>query len=393
MTKMNSLVTALLPSLSKSLSETFNIFRVMHHGTHEKQLSNVFAWLLAADETHGLGNRVQTAFVNRVNERVHSRKQLPTAGYRVVQEVDTRTGEDGDPNESIDIADIVLWRDDAALVIENYGTSDGHGHSYQQYLAHGSASGRKAVVVLLCHRHEAHMQKDGWESATVVTYAEVLSDLKAEVDSDSKWSREHPEQMFFINQMYQHFVKGPEAVNLTDQMSFIKAMCETGESARYSYRPHDRAAQEFADLVAEHARKQFEDSRATLARAKAQLRSFARSVLVDQVNAAVDSGRIETVVTRYVGKWEWRAKFERADSQPSIFLEFGPTAVVDISRATQTIDNPDYSQLFVAIYDPANSTMSKVAYTGVSISDMIAGLDRDDLRLRDAVLSILRSDS
>ena len=64
---MNDFVTALLPSLSKSLSATFNIFRVMHHGTHEKQLSNVFAWLLAADETHGLGDKVQTAFVERVN--------------------------------------------------------------------------------------------------------------------------------------------------------------------------------------------------------------------------------------------------------------------------------------------------------------------------------------
>src|SRR5699024_1590066 len=132
---------------------------------------------------------------------------------------------------------------------------------------------------------EAHLQKDGWEQATVVTYSEVLSDLKADVDGDPAWRREHPEQMFFINQMYQHFVKGPEAVNVPDQASFIKTMCETGESARYSYRRHDRAVQEFADLVAEHARKQFEDSRAALARVKERLRSFSRSVLVDQVNA------------------------------------------------------------------------------------------------------------
>src|SRR5699024_9161430 len=101
--------------------------------------------------------------------------------------------------------------------------------------------------------------------ATVVTYSEVLSDLKADVDSDKVWRREHPEQLFFMNQMYQHFVKGPEAVNVLDQVSFIKSMCETGESARYGYRPRDRATQEFADL---DARKQFEESRLTLAKVK-----------------------------------------------------------------------------------------------------------------------------
>ena len=390
---MNDFVTALLPSLSKSLSATFNIFRVMHHGTHEKQLSNVFAWLLAADETHGLGDKVQTAFVERVNERAHSSEQLPTAGYRVVQEVDTRTGEDGDPNDSIDIADIVLWRDDAALVIENYGTSDGHGHSYQQYLAHGSAGGRSAVVVLLCHRHEAHLQKGGWEQASVVTYAEVLSDLKAGVDSDSKWRREHPEQMFFINQMYQHFVKGPETVNVTDQVSFIKAMCETGESARYGYRPRDRATQEFAELVAEHARKQFEDSRATLARVKERLRSYSRSVLVDQVNAALESGLVEKVVTRFVGQWEWCVELQRTDSEPTVFLEFGPTAVVENKRADEAIDEPDYSQVFVTLHNPETGGISKIAHTDVTLAEVIAGLDQDDLRLRDAVLTIARRNS
>src|SRR5699024_10463792 len=174
-------------------------------------------------------------------------------------------------------------------------------------------------------------------------YPEVLSYLKAEVDNDSAWRREHPEQLFFVNQVYQQFVKGPEAVNVTDQVSFIKAMCETGESARYGYRPHDRTTQEFADLVAAHARKQFDDSRLTLIKVKDRLRSFVRSVLVEQVNDAIESGRVEKVSTRYVGKWEWRVKLERADSQPSIFLEFGPTAVVENARAEEAIDEPDYS--------------------------------------------------
>src|SRR5699024_4619016 len=356
----------------------------------EKQLSNIFAWLLAADGTHGLGDRFQQAFVRKVNERVQNNGQLPPAGYRVVQEVDTRTGDDIDANAGMDIADIVLWRNDAAIVIENYGTSDGHGHSFQRYLAHGSARGRTAVVVLLCHRHEAHLQSDGWERATVVTYSEVLSDLKAEVDSDKVWRREHPEQLFFMNQMYQHFVKGPEAVNVLDQVSFIKSMCETGESARYGYRPRDRATQEFADLVAEHARKQFEESRLTLAKVKDRLRSFARSVLVEQVNAVIKSGRIDKVVTRFVGQWEWSVELQRADSRPTIFLEFGPTAVAENARAEESIDDPDYSQVFVTLRNPEDDGIARIAHTGVRLAEVIAGLARDDDRLRDAVLSIDR---
>src|SRR5699024_12234484 len=70
-TDMGSFVVALLPSLSESLAGTFNIFQVMHHGTHEKQLSNIFAWLLTADGTHGLGEKFQQAFVRRVNQRVN----------------------------------------------------------------------------------------------------------------------------------------------------------------------------------------------------------------------------------------------------------------------------------------------------------------------------------
>lgn len=39
---MTDLVTALLPVLHRSLDARFNVFDVMHHGTHEKQISNVF---------------------------------------------------------------------------------------------------------------------------------------------------------------------------------------------------------------------------------------------------------------------------------------------------------------------------------------------------------------
>ncbi len=61
---MRDVVTALLPALSRSLAEEFNVFRVMHHGTHEKQLSNVFAWLLAAESTRHLGDAFQQTHVS-----------------------------------------------------------------------------------------------------------------------------------------------------------------------------------------------------------------------------------------------------------------------------------------------------------------------------------------
>src|SRR5699024_2311345 len=73
-------------------------------GTHEKQLSNVFAWLLTADATHELGDAVQRAFLSRVNAGLPVDAHLPPAGYRVVQEVDTRGDEEVADEAGMDIA-------------------------------------------------------------------------------------------------------------------------------------------------------------------------------------------------------------------------------------------------------------------------------------------------
>ena len=50
------LVTRLLPVLAKKPQEEFNVFDVMRYGGHERQLSDVFAWLLDAGGTHKLGD-------------------------------------------------------------------------------------------------------------------------------------------------------------------------------------------------------------------------------------------------------------------------------------------------------------------------------------------------
>ncbi|GAB2603839.1 hypothetical protein GCM10009696_06740 [Kocuria himachalensis] len=389
-TDMSGFVTALVPTLSRSLAEEFNVFRVMHHGTHEKQLSNVFAWLLTADATHALGDAFQRIFLERINAELPIDKQhLPSTGYRVVQEVDTRGDEEAAGGQvGMDIADIVLSRQDAAVVVENYGTSDGHGHDYRRYHDHAVGPGRAAAVVLLCHRRAAHRQQDGWEQAVVVTYAEVLGDLRAHVDRDRSWCRRHREQLFFIQQMIDHFVEGPAAVNLDDQISFIQAMCETGESARYGYRSQDRATQEFADLVAEHARRQLEDSRKTLASVKAGLRSFAQTTLKDQVNETVGSGRVTKVEARLAGKWEWCVALYRADAQPTILLVFGPTAVVENERAPELVSDPDYSRVFVTLKATGQQGLKRIVQTDVSLGEVINGLSPDDDRLREAVLAV-----
>ena len=385
---MSDLVTALLPALSRSLAEQFNVFRVMHHGTHEKQLSNVFAWLLTPDATHELGDLVQRAFLARVNAAFPDATRLPPSGYRVAQEVNTTGGTEAAEEVGMDIADIVLSRPDASVVIENYATSDGHGHDYHRYLAHGGAGGRASAVVLLCHRRETHLQRGGWEKAAVVTYEEVLDDLQAHIARDPSWCRRYPDQLFFIRQMIQHFVKGPAAVDVEDQIAFIRTMCETRESARYGYRPRDRVAQEFSDLVAEHARRQFEDSFKTLATVKDRLRSFARTVLVEQVNGRIASGPIEKVLTRFVGQWEWCVELQRADPQPSIFLEFGPTAVVENDRVPDPVDEPDFSQVFATLQDVETASIARIVQTDVSLAEVISGLSPDDLRLRDIVLTM-----
>ena len=383
------LVTALVPSLSRSLAEQFNVFRVMHHGTHEKQLSNVFAWLLDVQGTHELGDTPQRLFLDLVNADLPANTRLPQAGYEVAQEV-VAPGHEGNPDpESADISDILLSSPDAAVVVENFGTSDGHGHDYRRYLALGTAGGRDAMVVLLCERHIPHLQRDGWENAVVVTYASFLNALRTHVTGNQKWKRRHPDQHAFLRQLFEHFVEGPAAMNTDDTLAFLTAMCETGESARYGQRPRDRVTDEFGELIAAQARRQLEESRALLASMKRALRDHANSTLVGQVNELIPTGPVEKVVTRFVGQWEWCVELQRSEGHPTVFLEFGPTAVVEQVRISRKLGHPDYSQIFISLQGTADEGISRLAHTGVHLDEVLTGLASDDVRLRDAVLAIV----
>ncbi len=144
-----------------------------------------------------------------------------------------------------DIADTVLTCARARLVVENFESSDGHEHDYYRYLAHGGAGGKQGVAVL-------------------------LEPLRAHIAGDARRRHAHPQQEFFINQRWEHFMEGAESMSREEQIASITSMCETGESARCGHRPPDVAAQKLAELPAQHAKRQFEVCRADTGRAREQ---------------------------------------------------------------------------------------------------------------------------
>jgi hypothetical protein len=60
------------------------------------------------------------------------------------------------------------------IVVENYFTSDGHGHNYDGYLGLSQRDGRRGAVVLLCADEDSPLQAAGQENASVVTYGRLL---------------------------------------------------------------------------------------------------------------------------------------------------------------------------------------------------------------------------
>jgi len=234
------MVTRLVPTLIQPWREDLNILNVMHHGTHEKQISNIFTWLLDAGGSHNLGHQFQRIFLTAINR--HSDVNVPMGSFRVEQE--RNTAEDGSPK---DISDIVLIGDDAVVVIENYHKSDGHHHSYDTYLSYAKRRGNDpthAVVVMLCgFVDEGALEADhnvGWrDKAPVVTYPQLLAALATEIASTATYPTENPKPYWFIDQLVSYFVKGTP-VN-EDLIAFVVGMCEVGEAERY--RPKNQAAE------------------------------------------------------------------------------------------------------------------------------------------------------
>lgn len=168
----------------------------------------------------------------------------------------------------------------------------------------------------------------------------------------------------------------------------LKAMCENGENARYGQQRHDLAAQEFADLLALHAKRQFEEGRHTLADVKGMLRRYAQHTLIDQLNAALPAGGFTPARARYAGGWQWAVLLVRADG-PNMHLVFGPTAVVLNGLVSTPIADPDYSKIFVTRKAPDGEGSDLIRQTDVGMDEVIASLAADDFRLRYVILAAM----
>ena len=379
----DDLVTQLLPTLARSLEVGFNVFDVMHHGTHEKQISNAFRWLLEADGSHGLGEAFVGIFIAEVNRNLVGVEPLEPSGYWVRQEVNIAEESGG-----VDIADLVLESQSATLVIENYVTSDGHGHGYDEYLQYSRRQGRRGAVVMLCHGVDRSRLSNGWENAAVVTYRSVLEMLREVVDVDRTYRLRFPEPYSFIDQMHRKFVKGSGRMEDRKLLDFVIAMCDTGEAARYAKNNIDQVAEQFASDLQEQARERFGEGRELLQRVKDRLKAFSREVLRRQLDAATSRNLVRTVAANYVGKWRWEVilDLEATDgTADNIQLIFGPSAWhTQLESAPDSVADPDYSRIFIWRHSTKEFRQS-----AVTLQEVLDGIDREDTRLRDEILELL----
>lgn len=385
----NELVTGLLPVLGSPRDKWFNVFDVMHHGLHEKQLSNVFRWLLEAEGTHNLGDKFVKVFIDEVNRSVTGHGPLPHDGYWVRQEVNTSIAGDGG-----DIADLVLESNTTVLVVENYFTSDGHGHSYHRYREYSQRDGRRGVVILLCRDLDRSLQILGWENAPALTYGKLVERLHEVVARDLVYQRKNPEAYSFIEQMYSKFVKGRGRMEDEDVLGFVIAMCDTGEARRYQYKRQDVAAEQFASDLAEQARERFCEARELLQRVKSQLKSFSGETLRRQLNTTLRDDFVRKVTAKYAGIYQWTINFDVTDDgidfgEGRLQLKFGPSAWFANEQDPNwkhTVDpsTADYSRLFLT-----RATIMEVRQSVVTLQEVLDGLAPTDRRLHDEIVPLL----
>lgn len=389
----NDLIARLLPVLGRSLDTGFNVFDVMHHGSHEKQLSNVFRWIFEIGGTHNFEALGQQLFVELINDELMKLQRgselLPAGPYAVRQEVNT-----AEWGAAGDIADIVLESDSAVIVVENYGTSDGHGHGYERYLTFGQREGKLCTVVLLCGQADSALQADGWEQAPVVTYERLLDRLVDKLEQKSGYAKSDAEQYAFISQMHRRFANGKVRMSDKEVLDFVVEMCATGEAKRYQEKNRDLAAEKFASDLAQQARERLGEGRELLRRLKERLRSGGRTVLIQQLNETLGEGFIKNVSRQYVGIYEWTISLETGKTQnsfgdPGLQIKFGPSAWFANEQDPfwkQKVDPnvADYSHLFLT-----STGNCEIRQSSVSLSEVLEGLASGDTRLHDEIVAML----
>lgn len=94
--------------------------------------------MLDRDETHNCGDEFLRIFIDEMNRGLSVKDTIEVGPFSVRQEVNTSESE-----ERMDIADLVLEDDHTRIVVENYYTSFGHGHSYERYLEFGQRKVRE----------------------------------------------------------------------------------------------------------------------------------------------------------------------------------------------------------------------------------------------------------
>jgi hypothetical protein len=383
------LVVGLLPVLGRSVEPGFNVFDVMHHGLHEKQLSNFFRWLLESDGTHGFGDRFVRIFLDEVNAESSGQAPLPTGDYWVRQEVNTSVAEAG-----ADIADLVLESTTTVIVIENYIKSDGHGHNYHGYLSYAERNGRRGRVVLLCRDRDSSLQTHDWDRAAVLTYGTLLSRLYADLDADRIYQKKHPQAFSFIEQAHRKFVTRKGFMNDDDVLGFVIAMCETGEARRYQEKNRIAAAERLASDLADQARERFGEGRDLLQRAKTALRAHCAGPLAAQLNQTLGEGAVGPITTDTGGIYQWTVNFSVEPPVPGmgrvrLQLKFGPSAWYaneqDVEWA-RTVDpsSVDYSRLLLTRIAP-----NEIYQSAVALHEVLDGLDANDIRLHDEIITLV----
>lgn len=378
------LVTALLPVLGRRPRAEFNVFDVMRHGTHEKQVSNVFAWLLDVEGTHRLGDGFLRAFVSEVNRALPSHRQIGQGAFSVRQEVNTSIDADG-----MDIADLVLEDDRTVLVVENYYISDGHGHSYDGYRSFGAREGKDSVVVMLCGEMNASGLTDGWENAPVVTYHRLVDWLIDHIEKDVHYQAAYPEQCTFIRHLHRTFAEGL-LVNDDTLIGFVEAMCRTGEAGRFGANSQATVAVAFADTLREQAMVQYGDSRQLLARVKETLKAYGTQHLRHQINAVMGTEFVGAASASYKGIYRWTINFEILDEGTPFQLKFGPSAWYANEEDKiwkTTVPHPDYTRVFLTW-----ENAKEIRQSEVSLAEILHGLSSEDFRLRDEAVRFLTDD-
>lgn len=380
----DNLVADLLPTLVGRGAPTFNVFDVMRHGTHEKQISNVFAWLLDREGSHGLGDRFQQVFVRAVNRSRAGARAVTMGRYSARQEVNT--AEIGQP---MDIADLVVEDDDTVLVIENYRTSDGHGHNYQGYLEFGRRAGKYSVVVMLCGSVDRTLLADGWEHAALVSYPDVISALVADIERDRDYRARHPDQITFLRHLQARVSKEP-SMNDDDMLRFVNAMCTSGAAHHYRTQNVEVARVNFADTLRQNALEQFVESRTWLQQVKGAAKSYSSRILLPQLAERLGDEPPTKASAGYAGIFQWTINFQApqaANAGESLQLKFGPSAWFaneEDEHWKQTVVRPDYTHLFIT-----RVATKEIRQSAVTLSEILAGLPNTDYRLRDEILSLL----